>query len=37
MTDEQAAEFLAIISLAGRTNHLLNGMKVPVDPEFDCT
>jgi AhpD family alkylhydroperoxidase len=37
MTDEQYAEFLAIVSLADRTNHLLNGMKVPVDPEFDCT
>jgi AhpD family alkylhydroperoxidase len=37
MTDEQYAEFLAIVSLAGFTNHLLNGKKVPVDPEFDCT
>ena len=37
MTDEQYAEFLSIVSLAGRTNHLLNGMKVPVDPEFDCS
>lgn len=36
MTEEQYAEFLSIVSLAGRTNHLLNGMKVPVDPEFDC-
>ena len=35
MTDAQYAEFLAIVSLAGRTNHLLNGMQVPVDPEFD--
>lgn len=35
MTDEQYAEFLSIVSLAGRTNHLLNGIKVPVDPEFD--
>jgi len=37
MTDEQYAEFLSIVSLAGRTNHLLTGMKVPVDPEFDCS
>lgn len=37
MTEEQYAEFLSIVSLAGRTNHLLNGMKVPVDPEFDCS
>ena len=35
MTEEQHAEFLSIVSLAGRTNHLLNGLKVPVDPEFD--
>ena len=35
MTEEQYAEFLSIVSLAGRTNHLLNGIKVPVDPEFD--
>ena len=37
MTDEQHAEFLSIVSLAGLNNNLLNGMKVPVDPEFDCT
>ena len=37
MTEQQHAEFLSIVSLAGRTNHLLNGMKVPVDPEFDCS
>ena len=35
MTEEQYAEFLSIVSLAGRTNHLLNGIKVPVDPEFE--
>ena len=35
LTDEQYAEFLSIVSLAGRTNNLLNGIKVPVDPEFD--
>ena len=35
MTDEQYAEFLSIVSLAGRTNNLLNGIKVPIDPEFD--
>jgi len=34
MNDAQYAEFLAIVSLAGRTNHLLNGIKVPIDPEF---
>ncbi len=35
MTDEQYAEFLSIVSLAGKTNHLLNGIKVPVDSEFN--
>ena len=35
MTDEQYAEFLSIVSLAGRTNHLLNGMDVPVDTELN--
>ena len=35
MTEEQYAEFLSIVSLAGRTNHLLNGMNVPLDPEFN--
>ena len=35
MSDEQYAEFLSIVSLAGRTNHLLNGIKVPIDPEFN--
>ena len=35
MTDEQYAEFLSIVSLAGRTNNLLNGIKVTVDPEFN--
>jgi len=35
MTDAQHAEFLSIVSLAARTNHLLNGMHVPIDPEFN--
>jgi AhpD family alkylhydroperoxidase len=35
MNDEQYAEFLSIVSLAGRTNHLLNGIKVPIDSEFN--
>ena len=35
MTDEQYAEFLSIVSLAGRTNHLLNSIKVPIDSEFN--
>ena len=35
MTDKQYAEFLSIVSLAGRTNHLLNGLKVPIDKQFN--
>ena len=35
MTDEQYSEFLSIVSLAGRTNHLLNSIKVPIDSEFN--
>ena len=35
MTNKQYAEFLSIVSLAGRTNHLLNGLKVPIDKEFN--
>ena len=34
MSDVQYAEFLSIVSLAGKTNHLLNAIKVPVDSEF---
>ena len=36
MTDAQHAELLAIIALAARTNHLANGLQVPVDPAFDA-
>lgn len=35
MKDDQYSEFLSIVSLAARTNHLLNGIKVPIDPEFN--
>ena len=35
MTDEQYAEFLSIVSLAGKTNHLLNSIKVPIDSVFN--
>ena len=35
MTDKQYAEFLSIVSLAGKTNHLLNSIKVPIDEEFN--
>ena len=36
MTDAQHAELLAIIALAARTNHLANGLQVPVDAAFDA-
>ena len=35
MTDQQYSEFLSIVSLAGKTNHLLNSIKVPIDTEFN--
>ena len=36
MTDAQHAELLAIVSLAAKTNHLANGLQVPVDAAFDA-
>ena len=36
MTDAQYAELLQVVSLAGKTNHLLNAMQVPVDEVFDA-
>lgn len=36
MTDAQYAELLKVVSLAGKTNHLLNGLQVPVDEVFDA-
>jgi AhpD family alkylhydroperoxidase len=36
MSDAQHAELLAIVSLAARTNHLANGLQVPVDDAFDA-
>jgi AhpD family alkylhydroperoxidase len=35
MSDAQHAELLAIIALAAKTNHLANGLQLPVDPVFD--
>lgn len=37
MTDAQHGELLAIIALAARTNHLANGLQVPVDAVFDAS
>lgn len=34
MTDAQHAELLAVIGLAGQTNHLVNAMQIPVDEAF---
>jgi len=34
MSDEEHSELLTIISLAAQTNHLANGLQIPVDPEF---
>ena len=36
MTDAQHAELLAIIALAAKTNHLANGLQLPVDAAFDA-
>ncbi len=36
MSDAQHAELLAIVSLAARTNHLANGLQVPLDTAFDA-
>jgi AhpD family alkylhydroperoxidase len=35
MTEEMYADLLRVVSTAGRTNQLLNGMQVPVDAAFD--
>ena len=37
MTDAEHADLLRVVSLAGRTNHLLNGLQVPVDDAFDAS
>ena len=37
MTDAQHAELLALIALAARTNHLVNGLQVPIDDAFDVS
>jgi AhpD family alkylhydroperoxidase len=35
MTDAQHAELIAVVGLAGQTNHLVTAMQIPVDPEFE--
>jgi AhpD family alkylhydroperoxidase len=34
MSERQHAELIKVIGLAGKTNHLVNAMQVPVDEEF---
>jgi AhpD family alkylhydroperoxidase len=34
MTDAQYGELLAVIGLAGKTNHLVTALQIPADPEF---
>lgn len=36
MSDAEHAELLRIVTTAGRTNHLLNAMQVPIDDVFDA-
>jgi AhpD family alkylhydroperoxidase len=36
MTDAEHAELLRIVTTAGRMNHLLSGMQVPIDEVFDA-
>lgn len=35
MTDAEHAELLDVVSLAARTNHILNGLQAPIDSVFD--
>jgi len=36
MSDAMHAELLAVVALAARTNHLANGLQVPLDQAFDA-
>jgi AhpD family alkylhydroperoxidase len=36
MTPEMHADLLRVVATAGRTNQLLNGLQVPVDPVFNA-
>ncbi len=35
ITDQQYAEFLAIIGMAAETNRLAEALRVPIDPQFE--
>ena len=36
MTQEEHSEFLSIVTLAAKTNQLVNGLQVPIDEIFDA-
>jgi len=36
MSDAEYADVLRVVSMAGRTNQLANGIKVPIDPAFNA-
>jgi len=36
MTDEIYADLLRVVSTAGRTNQILNGIQIPVDEKFEA-
>ena len=36
MTDAEHGELMAVVSLAARTNQLLTGLQVPLDPELEA-
>ncbi len=35
LTDQQHAEFLAVVGMAAETNAIVTALQVPVDPEFN--
>ena len=35
LTDETHAELIKIVSLAAKTNHIANGLQIPIDDVFD--
>ncbi|MFK7995274.1 MAG: carboxymuconolactone decarboxylase family protein [Granulosicoccus sp.] len=35
MSNEEHGELMQIIGLAAQTNHLVNALQIPVDPEFE--
>jgi AhpD family alkylhydroperoxidase len=37
LTDQQHAEFLAVVGMAAETNALANALQIPVDPEFNVS